>query len=198
MSDTISGTIRWSGEHWINYLRRTGENTDSASVSLFYTRYSEAGEGTVAFVDIPGAGFLARCTDNRELADWIFDLLIRGRSKQFDRDLPVFDATFSRGGDIRTNPSWTMEADGHKIVSTWNVSEPATIHWGPTPSGIPNVQIFSLLFFTHDVSLTHNGARVEGEPYTRDIWRPTIGGERSSCVFALAETTIHLEDEAEV
>lgn len=69
MSDTINGTIRWSGEHWINYLRRTGENTDSGSVSLYYARYSEAVEGTVAFVDIPGAGFLARCTDNRALAD---------------------------------------------------------------------------------------------------------------------------------
>jgi hypothetical protein len=26
----------------------------------------------------------------------------------------------------------------------------------------------------------------------RDIWKPTIGGERSSCVFALAETLIEL------
>ena len=68
MSDTINGTIRWSGEHWINYLRRTGENTDSGCVY---------------------------------------------------------------------------------------VSELAVIHWGPT-----------------------------------------IGSERSSCVFALAETTIRLEDEA--
>ncbi len=193
MSDTINGTIRWSGEHWINYIRRSGEEADSASISLYHTCYSEAGAGTVAFVDIPGAGFAARCTDNREIADWIFDQLIRGRGNQFDRDLPVVDARFDRSGDIRTNPSWTMEADGHTITSTWNLSEPATIHWGPVPSGIPNVQIFALLFFTYDVSLIYNGDSVEGAPYTRDIWQPTIGGDRSSCVFALAETTINME-----
>lgn len=194
MSDTINGAIRWSGEHWINYIRPPGAESDSGSFSLFHTCYSEAGAGTVAFVDLPGAGFAARCTDNREVADWIFESMIRGRGNQFDRDLPVVDATFNRGGDVRTNPSWTMAADGHIIESTWNITEPTIIHWGPTPAGIPNVQIFSLLFFTYDVSLTYNGAIVDGEPYTRDIWQPTIGGDRSSCVFALAETTINLED----
>ena len=192
MPDTIDGTIRWSGEHWINYLRRDGEDADSGSFSLYHTHYSEAGAGTVVYVDVPGAGLAASCTDNRELADWMFDQMIRGRGNQFDRDLPVVDAICRRGGDVRTNPSWTIEADGHTIVSTWNVTEPATIHWGPTPSGIPNVQIFSLLFFTYDVSLTCDGDAVEGKPYPRDIWRPTIGSDRSSCVFALAETTINL------
>ena len=193
MPDTINGTIRWSGEHWINYIRRSGAEADSASFSLYHTYYSEAGAGTVAFVEVPEVGFAARCTDNREVADWIFEAMIRGRGNQFDRDLPVVDAIFNRGGDIRTNPTWTMETDGRTIVSTWNLSEPATIHWGPTPAGIPNVQIFSLLFFTYEASLTHNGELIEGAPYSRDIWRPTIGGDRSSCVFALAETTINLE-----
>ena len=193
MPDTINGTIRWSGEHWINYICRSGEDTDSGSLSLYHTYYGDAGAGTVAFVDIPDAGFTAMLANNRELADWTFDQMIRGRGKQFDRELPVLDASFKRGGDIRTNPSWTIEADSHTIESTWNITEPATIHWGPTPAGIPNVQIFSLLFFTHDVDLAHNGNPVEGTPYTRDIWRPTIGGDRSSCVFALAETTIYLE-----
>ena len=34
--------------------------------------------------------------------------------------------------------------------------------------------------------------------WTPSIWRPTIGGDRSSCVFALPETTVYLEDEARV
>lgn len=190
MADTINGNVQWSGEHWINYLRRPGEQADSGSFSMYHTRYSEAGAGTVGFVDIAAAGFAAICTDNRELAAWTFDAMIRGRGNQFDRQLPIVDATFSCDGDIRTNPSWTVQTEGHTIVSTWNITEPATIHWGPAPSGAENLQIFSLLFFTYNVSLTHNGAVVEGEPYTRDIWRPSIGGDRSSCVFALAETTI--------
>ena len=190
MSDTIDATVQWSGEHWINYLRRPGEEVDSGSLSLYHTHYSEAGAGTVACIDIPAAGWAATYSDNPALADWILATMIRGRGNQFDRDLPVVEAACSRGGDIRTKPSWTIEAEGHRIVSTWQVTEPATIHWGAAPSGAADLQIFSLLFFTCDASLTHNGEPVAGSPYRRDIWRSTIGGDRSSCVFALAETIL--------
>ncbi|MBV7326894.1 hypothetical protein KFU94_01270 [Chloroflexi bacterium TSY] len=35
-----------------------------------------------------------------------------------------------------------------------------------------------------------NDPPVPGQPYTRHPWKKSIGGERSSCVFALAETMI--------
>jgi len=47
------GTLIWSGEHWLNYLRRPGAAADSALISLYHAHYSSAGEGTLAFVDIP-------------------------------------------------------------------------------------------------------------------------------------------------
>ncbi len=190
MADTVPGNVQWSGEHWINYLRRPGEETDSGSFSMYHTRYSQGGTGTVAFVDVPAADFATICTDNRELAAWTFDNMIKGRGNLFDRELPVVDAAITFSGDIHTNPSWTVQADGHTIVSTWNVTEPATIHWGPAPSGQKNLQIFSLLYFTYETSLTYNGVPIDGESYTHDIWRASIGGDRSSCVFALAETLI--------
>ena len=31
---------------------------------------------------------------------------------------------------------------------------------------------------------------VEGQPYAREIWRKSIGGERSSCVVVLSDTFI--------
>ncbi|NKB71407.1 MAG: hypothetical protein GKR89_30410 [Candidatus Latescibacteria bacterium] len=188
MADTIDATVQWSGEHWINYLRRPGETADSGGLSLYHTHYSQAGAGTVACIDIPAAGWTAICTDNRELAAWLVATMIRGRGNQFDRDLPLVEAAISRGGDIRTAPSWTVQAAGHTVVSTWHITEPATIHWGPAPSGASDLHIFSLLFFTDRALLNHNSAPVEGVPYTRDIWRNSIGGDRSSCVFALAET----------
>lgn len=190
--DTIDGTVKWSGEHWINYVRRDGETEDSGSISLFLTRYSEAGEGTVAFVTIPDVGFDAICTDSLELAEWTIETMIRGRGNQFDRDMPVVEANLTRGGDIRKSPSWTIEANGHTIVSTWSVTGPAVVHWGAAPVGIPNRHIFSLLYFTYDTKLAFDSNTIEGKPYTRDIWRTSIGGERSSSVFALAETTIDL------
>jgi hypothetical protein len=54
------GNLVWSGEHWINYLREPGAVSDSGMVSLYHTRYSSAGEGNIAFVDIQGdPGFSA-------------------------------------------------------------------------------------------------------------------------------------------
>jgi len=190
--DTIEGTVKWSGEHWINYVRRPGETQDSGSVSLYHTKYSSAGEGTVAFVMIPDAGIDAIYTDSAELAEWTIETMIRGRGNQFDRDIPVVEATLTRGGDIRKNPSWNIEANEHTIVSTWNVTDPAVIHWGAAPVGIPNLHIFSLLYFTYDTELAVDGKSVDGKPYPRDIWQNSIGGDRSSCVFALAETTLIL------
>ena len=148
--DTIQGAVHWSGEHWINYLRRPGEVEDSGSFSLYHTRYSAAGEGTVAFVIIPDAGIDAIYADNAELAEWTIENMIRGRGNQFDREMPVVEACLTRAGDVRKQPSWIIEADGHRIGSSWTVTEPAVIHWGPTPSGVPNMQIFSLLYFTYE------------------------------------------------
>ena len=193
--DTIQGAVHWSGEHWINYLRRPGEVEDSGSFSLYHTRYSAAGEGTVAFVIIPDAGIDAIYADNAELAEWTIENMVRGRGNQFDREMPVEEACLTRAGDVRKQPSWTIEADGHRIVSSWTVTEPAVIHWGPTPSGVPNMQIFSLLYFTHETEISVDCMAVHGAPYTRDIWRASIGGDRSSCVFALAETTLNLVGE---
>ncbi len=191
--DTIDGSVHWSGEHWINYLRRPGETEDSGSFSLYHTRYSEAGEGTVAFVIIPNAGINAVYADNADLAEWTIENMIRGRGNQFDREMPVVEACITRAGDVRTKPSWIVEAEGRTLQPSWSVTDPPVIHWGPVPSGTADMHIFSLLYFTCETELTVDGGTVEGAPYTRDIWRASIGGDRSSCVFALAETTINLK-----
>jgi hypothetical protein len=187
------GTLVWSGEHWINYLRQSGAGQDSGMISLYYTRWSAAGEGTTAFVEIPGdEGFPTLYTDNREVAEIVLETMIRGRGTHFDRDLPVVDARITRGGDIRINPAWTVRAGGQEIVSTWQVTEPPVIMYGPAPSGAERIEVFSVLYFTYEASITVDGRAVSGKPYTRDIWRSSIGGDRSSSVFALAETIIRV------
>ena len=85
------GALIWSGEHWITYLLEKDANSDSGMVSLYHTHCSSAGEGIVAFVDIPGDnGFCGVCTDSRELADFISETMIRGKGNAFDWDLPMF------------------------------------------------------------------------------------------------------------
>ena len=112
------GNLIWSGEHWVNYIRIPGAESDSGMVSLYYTRYSSVGEGNVAFVEIPDeAGFTAVCTDNPKLIDFIIDTMIRGRGGPFDRDIPVMDAEIIRSGDILKSPSWIIQTNRERIVA---------------------------------------------------------------------------------
>ena len=182
------GTLTWSGEHWINYLRRQGDSADSGMLSLYHTRYSPAGEGTVAFVSVPAAGLDLVCSDDEEVAEFIMAQMIRGKAGPWDRPMPRHAATFRRSGDIRREPGWVVETAGHVVAATWVVEEPPVIAEGPAGTFNADYDFFTLLFFTFDARLEVDGEPVQGRPYVRDIWRRSIGGDRSSCVFALAET----------
>ena len=51
--------------------------------------------------------------------------------------------------------------------------------------------LFNVLLFAREAEILANGVRVPGAPYADGRWRPVIGGgDRSSCVVALAETFI--------
>ncbi len=122
-------TLFWTGEHWINFLRRPGEAAHSGMVSLYHTHYSAAGAGivTLVHVDTPQR-FTAICTDNRALVPFIQEHWPRGRIPPFDgHDVPVLDATFRRGGDIRHDPGWTIAVEGHEIVARWMVTQPPLV-----------------------------------------------------------------------
>lgn len=181
------GILIWSGEHWINYLRPPGTQSDSGMVSLYHADYSSAGEGNVAFVDIQGQpGFAGVCTDNRKLAAFITEMMIRGRGNPFDRDLPVLEAEFVRGGDTSSTPSWHIHVGKDRIVATWDSIKSPLVG----PQVINSSIVFTVLCFTDEGRITLNDEPVIGEPYLREIWRPSLGNAHSSCVFALAETMI--------
>jgi hypothetical protein len=191
------GTIVWSGEHWINYLRRPDELANSGMVSLYHVRYSPIGEGTVAFVDIAGDdGLCAACADNRELAPYLVEHIFRARGKgvhHFDRDLPVLDATLTRGGSVAATPSWEIRTARDRIVATWIDPEPPFLAELPAPSGLDHADFYSVFFFTPSATIEINDRRVIGQPYTEVSPSRHIGGERSSCMFALSETMVLLD-----
>ena len=183
------GKLLWSGEHWVNYLREPGEESDSGMVSIYHTCCCPLGEGNVAFVDIPGIdGFTGILSDNRELVGFIVETIIRGKVTHFDKDLIIMDAEFNRDGDIRYAPIWIIQADRYRIVATWNDIQTPVIVEGPAPTFDKDTDFFTVLFFAKDASISLNEDEIPGEPYLRGIWRKSIGGLRSSCVFALAET----------
>ena len=48
--------------------------------------------------------------------------------------------------------------------------------------------VFSLVHFAQAATIALDGASIEGGPYLVDVWKPSIGGDRSSSVIALNET----------
>ena len=189
------GPLLWSGEHWILYLRPPGAEADSGQLSLYCAAYSPVGQGTVAYIDIPGfEGLTVACTDNPDLADFISDTMIRGSNNPFDRALPQGRATFSRSGRINHNPSWTIQSESHTLTATWEQLESSLV--GP-PTINPHI-VFTVLIFAAAGEMQLNGMAVPGSPYPRDAWSKSLGQARSSCCFALAETMVaaHSSDEA--
>ncbi len=183
-------TLFWTGEHWINFLRRPGEDAHSGMVSLYHTHYSAAGAGivTLVHVDAPQQ-FTAICTDNRALVPFIQEHWPRGRIPPFDDpDVPVLDATFRRGGDIRRDPCWIITVAGHEIIARWTVTQPPLVMTRAGAGEDADLDMHSALFFTDEAAITFDGQPADGLPYMSPHWAPLLGTARSSCVFALAET----------
>ena len=172
-ADALSqGPLLWSGEHWILYLRPPGSQVDSGQLSLYCAAYSPAGQGTVAYIDIPGSeGLTAVCTDNPDLADFITATMIRGSNNPFDRDLPQFPATFSRAGRIDRNPSWTIQSECHTLTAAWQQLESPLV--GPTTVN-PDI-VFTVLIFAAAGRMELDGMAVPGRPYPRDAWSKSLG-----------------------
>ena len=184
------GSLYWTGQHWINYVRTTDAGENSGTVSLWHSHYSAAGEGNVAYVLIAGDAPHQRiCTDNPDMAAFIQEWM-RGRGGMYDMELDIVPATFTRGGNILESPSWIIETDGDQVIARWGELQSPELLEAPAPNLRDGWDVFSCLFFAHSAQIMFNGHLIEGEPYSVDIWKPSLGGERSSCVFALSETFI--------
>ncbi len=187
------GQLFWTGQHWMVYLRQPGTEEDSGRVSIWHTHYCEAGEGTVAYVDIPGdPGLRAVCTDNRDLATFM-DAWVRTLPGPYALDT-IVDAVIRRKGEILSSPSWVIQAEHDLIVAAWSELQAPVILEAPAPKFLEDQDVYSYLFFTEGGTITLNGQTVEGRPYTRETWKSSIGGDRSSCVIALSETFIQIPD----
>lgn len=181
----------WSGEHWIASLRDHNNQADRGRVSLYQVVYSSAGEGHVAFVDVPDEKFIGIFTDNPRLAEFMIKTVARSTSNNnfYKYDLPIVGAKIARDGDIRTSPSWTIEAEDGAVVVTWSSIHPPLILEGPGPMNENTAVTYSLLFFANEATITFNGKSVGGVTYVQDNWFRAIGRRGTSAVFALAETT---------
>jgi hypothetical protein len=183
--------LLWTGEHWILYLRRPGEEANSGAVSLYRTAFSPAGEGTVALVEIKGPAGIgpAIYTDNPDLADFISNTVIKWSASPFPQGLPLVEARFTRGGGVPSSPEWRIEADGDVVTARWIDAWPPAVMDRPLQGDGKSVT-HSVLFFSDEAEMTVNGVAVEGVPFVREDWKRVIGRPGTSSCFALSETMV--------
>ena len=184
-------TLVWTGEHWIAYLKNHENRADVGRVSLYHVTYSAAGEGHVAFVDIPEESFSGIYTDSPKLAEFMTKTVARGSSNNnfYRHDMPILEAEIVRAGDVRTMPSWTIDSEGGAVEAVWTSIHPPVILEGPGPANNGVAVTHSLLFFANEATISLNGKSVGGVVYVRDEWIRAIGRQGTSAVFAIAETT---------
>lgn len=183
--------LLWTGEHWILYLRRPGEEANSGAVSLYRTAFSPAGEGTVALVSTDGPSGIgpAIYTDNPKLAEFICETVIKWSASPFPQGLPLVEARFTRGGEVLSSPEWRIEAGGDVVTARWIDSWPPSVMDRPL-QGEGKAVTHSVLFFSDEAEMTVDGAAVEGVPYVREDWKRVIGRPGTSACFALSETMV--------
>ena len=178
-------------DYLLETLTEMGVVTDEER-ALAEDESMSSGEGIVAFVDIPDEFGQRAFTDNPNVYSFIYDNMVNGNSATpFEGGLQLFEANIRRRGDIRTDPSWLIESEDITISATWSGILKPVIAEGHAPTFTKELDILSVLFFTEKASLSFNKRKLPGAPYSTDLWETKIGGQRSSCVFAIGETFIN-------
>jgi len=178
------GRLEWAGEHWVSMLREDGRDDDTAIVSHYSMRISPGGEGNVAVIRI-GGNFNAVCTDNPAMLDFVIPRCFE-KVPYWHQDLPVLACTFTRFGDATRDPGWLIESEeGRTVHSRWTAPAAPIVLNSPWQD---NQHVFSILYFSDEATVELDGRAINGRPFMRDIWRDTLGGDHSSCVYALAES----------
>ena len=143
-----------------------------------HTRFSEAGEGSVALVSVPGEPALSvAVTDSLDLHKFTMECVRAGAADDpFNTlDLPVKEGRIYRQGDVRSSPSWVIEYDDTRIVANWSsLVEPVIMgDLPPAPDG--KAVTFSVLIFADASTITVDGKQAPGEVFERPSWRKNTG-----------------------
>jgi len=181
-----------------NHLILTGENpfirlseTDggptTSNASFWRIILSPAGPGHVLYLKSELTADRWRIwSDNIAMARWL-QATVQGmlNSELADMSIPVTDAEFSTGGDVRDFWTERLSAPGEEVALTWHdIGEPLLIHTQPGPPPARKYGVCTVLIPALGARLTINGAQAKGRPFaTQREGRPF-----STCALAFSES----------
>ncbi len=177
-----------SGE---NPFIRLSEVDDGANfttnASFWRVLFSPGGPGHVLFLksELTGGAWKIY-TDNIGMTRWMQGS-VQGmlNAELKDTSLPVFDAEFSRSGDMRD--AWTerLTSFNEEIVLTWyQPGEPMLFHNNPNSDPTRYLGLCTLFVPCGGAQLTVNGVAAKGRAWPRE----REGRPFSTCSLAFAES----------
>lgn len=181
-----------------NHIILTGENpfirlSDvdggpiTTNASFWRITLSPAGPGHVLYVNSELTDGRWRIySDNIAMARWL-QTTVQGmlNTETADTTIPVFDADFSRCGDVRDFWTETVVTRDEEITLTWyEIGEPLLVHTQPDETPGRPYGVCTLLIPALGARLTHNGTQAQGRPFaTQREGRPF-----STCALAFSES----------
>jgi len=204
------GRVIWAGDHLLMSLRVPGASEEGTVISCFRALYSPAGSGHAALVlsDVAG-GLRAVYTDNEGMTAWVRERVTRRRNHALnDPGLPVRRAAFEASGEVGGEYRLVIRGEDHEVGVTWAGFEPPFHAEGPGAHPLAGLRaenlergvrtgrfgdgydIFTLLCPARSGGVEVDGRRAAGDPYPREVWRPSMGRPLSSALIALCEVLI--------
>jgi hypothetical protein len=188
MSTVDPNRVILTGENPFIRLSETDGAPNTTDASFWRILFSPAGPGHVLYLTsdlIDGATRIY--TDNIAMARWL-QSTVQGmlNPATADPEIPVVDATFSSGGDIRDFWTERVHAPGEDISLTWyDIGEPLLVHTEPDAPPNPRPYgVCTILVPAAAARVTHNGVEAKGKPWPRD----REGRPFSTCALAFSES----------
>ena len=176
-----------SGENPFIRLSETDSDNFTTNASFWRVLFSPGGPGQVLYLksELTQAKWKIY-TDNIAMARWL-QTSVQGmlNAELADTSLPVFDASFSRSGDMRDAWTESLTSYDEEISLTWyNPADPMLFHTDPKSDPARYLGLCTLFVPCAGAQLTVNGVAAKGRAWPRE----REGRPFSTCSLAFAES----------
>ena len=176
-----------NGENPFIRLSETDGGEITTNASFWRVIFSPGGPGHVLYLksELTGGAWKIY-TDNISMARWL-QTSVQGmlNAELADTSLPVFDASFSRSGDMRDAWTESLTTFNEEISLTWyNPGDPMIMHTDPKSDPARYLGLCTLFVPCAGAQLTINGVAAKGRAWPRE----REGRPFSTCSLAFAES----------
>lgn len=167
-----SGEVIVNGENPFIWLHETEGGPRTTEASIWTITYSEKGAGNALFIKSELTDNKWRIyTDNKEMARWM-QTTVQGmlNPETTDQSIPVFEAEFSRKGDVQNTWVQMVKGKQDEIVMEWyDIKKPIFVQDDKVSEPGRPYGVSVVMMPAGDAKLTLNGEKAKGKIWPMDL-----------------------------